>query len=159
MRGRSRSWCIVTSANCSVICGRYLGGAAIAEDAFQATFLQVHLKRDQFEAERSFRPWLYTIATHQAIDAQRRDRRHHLTSLNGIGSSNDDIESPIPLADSLVSREPDAAANAECDERSQWIGRAIGQLPEPLRATVLLVYYQGLKYREAAEVLGFPWER
>src|ERR1700683_697687 len=42
---------------------RYLGDAALAEDAFQATFLQVHLKRDQFEEGRKFRPWLYTIAT------------------------------------------------------------------------------------------------
>src|SRR4051812_4797069 len=52
---------------------RYLGDAAMAEDAFQATFLQVHLKRDQFEEGRKVRPWLYTIATHQSIDAQRRN--------------------------------------------------------------------------------------
>src|SRR5690242_1002358 len=47
---------------------RYLGDATMAEDAFQATFLQVHLKCDQFEQGRRFRPWLYTIATNQAID-------------------------------------------------------------------------------------------
>src|SRR3989304_2158430 len=54
---------------------RYLGDAGMAEDAFQATFLQVHLKCDQFAEGRRFRPWLYTIATNQAIDAQRRNRR------------------------------------------------------------------------------------
>ncbi len=42
---------------------RYLSDATLAEDAFQATFLQVHLKLDQFDTERTFRPWLYTIAT------------------------------------------------------------------------------------------------
>src|SRR5690606_19500070 len=47
---------------------RYLGDAEIAEDVFQATFLQIHLKREQFEEGRRFRPWLYTIATNQAID-------------------------------------------------------------------------------------------
>src|SRR5262249_776564 len=61
---------------------RYLGDASMAEDAFQATFLQVHLKCDQFEAGRRFRPWLYTIATNQAIDAQRRNKRHRNISLD-----------------------------------------------------------------------------
>jgi len=42
---------------------RYLGDATAAEDAFQATFLQVHLKCQQFEPGRKVRPWLYTIAT------------------------------------------------------------------------------------------------
>src|SRR5258708_1192776 len=47
---------------------RYLGQAEMAEDAFQQTFLQVHLKCEAFEQGRKFRPWLYTIATNQAID-------------------------------------------------------------------------------------------
>ncbi|MFM7033746.1 MAG: RNA polymerase sigma factor, partial [Planctomycetia bacterium] len=46
---------------------RYLGSTEMAEDVFQATFLQVHLKKEQFEEGRRFRPWLYTIATNQAI--------------------------------------------------------------------------------------------
>src|SRR5262245_20620765 len=64
---------------------RYLGSAEMAEDAFQAAFLQIHLKRDQFEPGRKFRPWLYTIATNQAIDAQRRNRRHKMVSLDRVG--------------------------------------------------------------------------
>ena len=54
----------------------YLGDAQMAEDAFQTTFLQVHLKCSQFDPDRKVRPWLYTVATNQAIDAQRRNRRH-----------------------------------------------------------------------------------
>ena len=61
---------------------RYLGDAAMAEDAFQGTFLQIHLKCGQFEPGRKFRPWLYTIATNQAIDAQRRNKRHRMVSLD-----------------------------------------------------------------------------
>jgi len=61
---------------------RYLGSAEMAEDVFQLTFLQVHLKREGFEEGRRFRPWLYAIATNQAIDAQRRDRRHRMVSLD-----------------------------------------------------------------------------
>ena len=48
---------------------RYLGDETLAEDVFQNTFLQVYLKSGQFEAGRAVRPWLYAIATNQAIDA------------------------------------------------------------------------------------------
>src|SRR5688500_956113 len=66
---------------------RYLGDAEMADDAFQAAFLQVHLKCGQFEEGRAFRPWLYTIATNQAIDAQRRNRRHRMASLDRSSSA------------------------------------------------------------------------
>src|SRR6188474_1311097 len=69
---------------------RYLGDTQLAEDAFQATFLQVHLKCGQFETERRFRPWLYTIATNQAIDAQRRNKRHRSVSLDRSGPGEGD---------------------------------------------------------------------
>lgn len=62
---------------------RYLGNAEHAEDAFQATFLQLHLKCDQFQEGRRLRPWLYMIATNKAIDLQRRNKRHQILSLNG----------------------------------------------------------------------------
>ena len=52
----------------------HLGSREAAEDVFQQTFLQIHLKCDQFEAGRKVRPWLYTIATNQAIDYQRQQR-------------------------------------------------------------------------------------
>jgi RNA polymerase sigma-70 factor (ECF subfamily) len=134
---------------------RYLGDAEMAEDVFQAAFLQVHLKRDQFEEGRSFRPWLYTIATNQSIDAQRRNRRHRILSLDRRGESQEGGEAG-PLVDLLVSGEPEAGVNLERDERRQWIRQAVHNLPEQLRGAVILVYYQGIKYREAAEVLGIP---
>src|SRR6516162_154892 len=60
---------------------RYLGDASLAEDVFQNTFLQLYLKSAQYEAGRPVRPWLYTIATRQAIDALRRQNRHAVVSL------------------------------------------------------------------------------
>ncbi len=135
---------------------RYLNDATMAEDVFQATFLQLHLKADQFEEGRKVRPWLYTIATNQAIDAQRRNRRHKMVSLDRRGhheAGRDDVGSLVEL---LTSREPGVAANLEGEERRAWVRKAIEQLPEALREAVLLVYYQGLKYREAADVLGIP---
>jgi RNA polymerase sigma-70 factor (ECF subfamily) len=133
---------------------RYLGDAALAEDAFQATFLQVHLKADQFEAGRKVRPWLYTVATNQAIDAQRRNRRHRAVSLDRrTAGESDELGSLLQL---LESKEAAPEARMESDERSRWTQQAVADLPETLRAAVTLIYYQGLKYREAAEVLDVP---
>lgn len=133
---------------------RYTGSAEMAEDAFQATFLQVHLKCDQFEPSRKVRPWLYAIATNQAIDAQRRNRRHRVASLDRINSRHD--EDLGKLMDLLVSEEPDPYAAADAQEEQHWVRREIDGLPDHLRAVIGLVYFQGMKYREAAEALSIP---
>lgn len=133
---------------------RYLGDAELAEDTFQATFLQVYLKRDQFEEGRKFRPWLYAVATNQAIDAQRRNRRHRMISLDRRSSG--DEQEAGKLADMLVSATPDPAEGAFGGEQREWVREAVDRLPETLRSVVHLVYYQGLKYRDAADALGLP---
>jgi RNA polymerase sigma-70 factor (ECF subfamily) len=134
---------------------RYLGDAPMAEDAFQATFLQVHLKCDQFEEGRKFRPWLYTIATNQAIDAQRRNKRHKSVSLdrNTRPEGSDDVRT---LMDLLESREPAPEERLESAHDREWVRAAVEGLPDGLREAVNLVYYQGLKYREAADILDIP---
>jgi len=133
---------------------RYLGNAAMAEDAFQSCFLQVHLKCHQFEADRKVRPWLYTIATHQAIDSQRRNKRHRMISLDRKSTvEQDDLGSLMEL---LVSSEPEPTSRIETEERRRWIEQAVAELPDALRSAVTLIYYQGLKYREAAEALKVP---
>lgn len=134
---------------------RYLGDEGQAEDAFQSAFLQVHLKAKQFEAERKFRPWLYTIATHQAIDAQRRNKRHRLVSLDRRNTAEGE-EGVGALMDLLETKGQGPAAEFEAGERGRWVRRAVDALPDPLKAAVTLIYYQGLKYREAADVLGVP---
>ncbi len=134
---------------------RYLGDAEIAEDVFQSTFLQVHLKRDQFEEGRRFRPWLYTIATNQAIDCQRRTRRHRMVSLDQmVGDAGSDP--PGKLSDFLVSSDQDPLTHASEQERGEWVQGAMDRLSDQMRHVIHLVYYQGLKYREAAEVLSIP---
>jgi RNA polymerase sigma-70 factor, ECF subfamily len=132
---------------------RYLGDPGMAEDAFQATFLQVHLKCDQFEEGRRFRPWLYTIATNQAIDAQRRNRRHRMVSLDRVGIEGEEVGK---LVDLLVSSDEDPADHALHFERGDWVREALGELSDQMRSVVQLVYYEGMKYREAAEVLSIP---
>lgn len=131
---------------------RYLGNAEMAEDVFQATFLQVYLKRDRFEQGRRFRPWLYTIATNQAIDAQRRNRRHRMASLDQNATEDDGGG----LMEILSAEGPTAIEHLEEEEAKAWVRGAVDNLPENLRVALVLVYHQGMKYREAADVLGIP---
>jgi RNA polymerase sigma-70 factor, ECF subfamily len=133
----------------------YLGNAEMAEDVFQQTFLQVHLKCEQFEPGRKVRPWLYTIATNQAIDAQRRNRRHRAASLNRVGRDSMEGEAGS-LADLLGGSELDPADGVDAAEQSDALRRAVDALPESTRQVVMLIYFQGLKYREAAEILDLP---
>jgi RNA polymerase sigma-70 factor (ECF subfamily) len=133
---------------------RFLGNEAMAEDAFQATFMQVHLKCHLFDGERKVRPWLYTVATNQAIDIQRRNRRHRLVSLDRPNRvQNDELGSLINLLDG---READPSDRLELHERREWVRQAVAALPEQLRTAVRLVYFRGMKYREAADELSVP---
>jgi RNA polymerase sigma-70 factor (ECF subfamily) len=134
---------------------RYLGDAELAEDAFQATFLQVHLKCSSFEMDRRFRPWLYTIATNQAIDAQRRNKRHRMVSLDRSGPS-DDGDDAAKLANLLVAASATPMQQVSEAERGHWLREALDELPESYRQVLNLVYFQGLKYREAADALAIP---
>jgi RNA polymerase sigma-70 factor (ECF subfamily) len=133
---------------------RYLGDAALAEDAFQATFLQVHRKGHLFDAGRKFRPWLYTVATNRAIDLQRRNKRHQAVSLNRSARAENSENGS--LIDLLASGESGPGEHFETAERSEWVRRAVASLPEPLQQVVSLVYFRGMKYREAADELQVP---
>src|SRR6476469_3756959 len=133
---------------------RFLGSQVMAEDAFQATFVQVHLKCHLYDADRKVRPWLYTVATNQAIDIQRRNRRHRLVSLDRPNRvQHDELGS---LVDVLSGREGEPVSDLETGERKEWIRRAVAALPEQLRSAVKLVYFRGMKYREAADELEVP---
>ncbi len=134
---------------------RYLGSNEMAEDAFQATFLQVHLKCDQFQADRRFRPWLYTIATNQAIDARRRNKRHRMVSLEA-NAEHDVFDESGRMADILESSERDPMDDCVDAERRELVRHTLDQLPESMYSVLHLVYFQGMKYREAAEVLDLP---
>ncbi len=134
---------------------RYVGDATLAEDVFQNTFLKVYEKLDQYEQGRPFRPWLYTIATHQAVDTLRRQNRRKAVSLDRHGSSG--LESDqSSLADLLVARDESPQDAMSREEQKQALRQAVEELPELYRQVMLLAYYQEMKYKDIAEVLGVP---
>ena len=133
---------------------RYLGNAEMAEDVFQTTFLAVHLKADTSEEGRRFRPWLYSIATNAAIDARRRNRKHTRLSLDTPREQDhEEVGRWINLLESEGLDPEDAAIR---DEQMKLVRRTLDQLPERFVTLVHLVYFQGMRYKEAAEVLDIP---
>jgi RNA polymerase sigma-70 factor (ECF subfamily) len=134
---------------------RYLGDGSLAEDVFQNTFLQLYLKSGQYEAGRPVRPWLYTIATHQAIDALRRNSRHQAVSLEQRREEATEGELRT-LLETLEVRGPGPLELASEAERRERVRASVDRLPDFLRQVLLLAYYQGLKYREIADILGIP---
>jgi RNA polymerase sigma-70 factor (ECF subfamily) len=134
---------------------RYLGDGCLAEDVFQNTFLQLHLKSAQYEVGRRVRPWLYTIATHQAVDALRRNGRHQAVSLEQTRDAGPDGEADS-LASNLEGRCLDPFETASGNEQAERVRAAVELLPAFLKQVLILAYYQGMKYREVADVMGIP---
>jgi RNA polymerase sigma-70 factor (ECF subfamily) len=132
---------------------RYLNDHTLAEDVFQNTFLQVFVKRKQYEPGRPVRPWLYAIATNQAIDALRRQGRHPTLSLEQPEGA--DPEQATWLT-GLEANGPGPLDLLATEERRERIRASVERLPDLLRPVLLLAYYQGLKYREIADILGIP---
>jgi RNA polymerase sigma-70 factor (ECF subfamily) len=133
---------------------RYLRNTQLAEEAFQNAFARVYQKRDYFTPDRRFRPWLYSIATNQAVDELRKEGRHQAASLDQKRTEGESGQ--LSLLDLLEAATPSPYEQMETEERRAWTRRAIDDLPDYLRVVVLLVYFQGMKYREAAEILDIP---
>src|SRR5690606_26174709 len=110
---------------------------------------------DQFDSSRRFRPWLYAIATNQAIDVQRRLKRHRMVSLDTSAGGEGDHRTRS-WADKLVGEVLDPLDIAGGREEGHWVREAVAGLGDSLERVIQLVYFQGLKYREAADVLGIP---
>ena len=119
---------------------RFVEDPSLADDVFQATFLHCTSRAGQYEEGRPVRPWLYTIATHQAIDALRRAGRRPTASLDQAGDEGGEERS---LTDLLESREPNPLEQSQAEERKAILHGWVDRLPEFLRQVVILGYFQG----------------
>jgi RNA polymerase sigma-70 factor (ECF subfamily) len=129
---------------------RYTHDGSLAEDVSQAALARLAQYCRRFLPGHRVRPWLYSIATHLAIDALRRAGRRPATSLDA--EHGDDAR----LIDILIGRSEDPSAHLEQEEASEWLHCALTQLPDYMREAIDLVYFRGLKYSEAAARLGIP---
>lgn len=134
---------------------RYLGDDDLADDVFQNTFVQVYLKIGQYEPGRPVRPWLYAIATNQAIDALRRRNRRADQRADAATIADEDGQ-PRPLFELLPAPGDGPPDSADRAEQRELVRAAVDRLPDLLRQVVILAYFQGLKYRDVADALDIP---
>ena len=135
---------------------RYLRNRELAEDTFQTTFMTVYQKAETFEEGKRFKPWLYAIATNQAIDASRKRKRRQTISLENEWDSGESSAKAGSLRDALESNNEKPDSSAMMDEKKVQVRKAIDTLPENLRQVLLLAYFHEFKYQEISEVLEIP---
>ena len=117
----------------------YVGQKAAAEDITQNACIKLANSLDQFRFDAAFTTWLYRLVINTAKDYLKVQNRKHSR------------EGGTLYEDAVMATAPDDQ-EALAEQREAL--RAIGDLPDDLRETVILVCWHGLTHKEAAEVLG-----
>jgi RNA polymerase sigma-70 factor (ECF subfamily) len=133
---------------------RFLGDRAAAEDVFQETFLQVHQSADQFDPQRRFRPWLFTIAANKARDLIRSQSRRPTNPLQASISPGDDDSGEFIDLMQAVSTMP--SEPMEREELQQQVQKTVMGMPEHLREILLLSYFHQFPYKQIGDILDIP---
>ena len=118
--------------------------AHLAEDLTQETFAAAWAHIGSFNGESALGTWLHRIACRKFADAVRSGLARRRES--GASDAVDGVRSP--------NRGPLEAAVA--DEQERRLMRAVDALDDADRELVVLHYFQGLSFREMAQVLGRP---
>jgi RNA polymerase sigma-70 factor (ECF subfamily) len=133
---------------------RFLGDRAAAEDVFQETFLQVHQSVDQFDPQRRFRPWLFTIAANKARDLRRSQARRPVNALQATVSPTDEESGEFIDLMQAVENLPEKPL--ERAELQQLVQKAVMSMPDHLRQILLLSYFHEFPYKQISEILDIP---
>lgn len=129
---------------------RMLSSTEDAQDLFQETFLRVFRHAGRFDSARSFRPWLYSIATNLVRNTYRSRKYRETVPLDRP----DDAGGSLAARLAGRSRLPPEAAQRE--ESRRIVNRAVSELPAKGRAALVLYYYQGLSYEDVSQTLEIP---
>ena len=116
------------------------GARDVADDLVQATCVRALERAEQFQLGTRLDRWLFTILRSIWLN-ELRSRRVRM----GGGF--------VDASEALVF---DGSHEIETNIFAAQVLKEVGGLPEAQRETVLLVYVEGLSYREAAEVLSAP---
>ena len=118
----------------------------VAEDIFQDTFIKVirTLKRNAYNEEGKFLPWVMRIAHNLVIDYFRKNNR-----MPKFDNSNDF---------SIFSVLSDGDLNAEKriikEQVENDVRRLVDELPEDQREVLLMRIYKDMSFKEISEVTG-----
>jgi len=118
----------------------------VAEDLFQETFLKTihHLRKDGYEEQGKFLPWVLRIAHNLCIDHFRKIKQQvKITLPNG-----DDFFSQLTC--------PEAHAESSCirQQTGHTVQQMVDQLPQEQKEVVVLRVYGELSFKEIADITG-----
>ena len=122
------------------LCYRMLGDSGEAEDAAQEAFLRAYNQLSTYDPARSFKTWLFSIASHHCID---RLRKRRLTWL----SLEDENLPPHPAL-----QEPTAGPEEQSVRREQHhaVQGLLAELAPEDRNVIVMRYWYDLSYEEIA---------
>ncbi len=130
------------------LCERLLGDPEEARDATQDVFLKVYRKAGEVRPQGQIYTWLYRIAVNHCLNRLRRRRL-----IRFLRFETNPEEPDAPSFDPPDTG-PDPAAALETRQRWQATRKVIAKLPDNQRAVLILARFEGLSYRQIAEVLG-----
>jgi RNA polymerase sigma-70 factor, ECF subfamily len=123
---------------------KIVNNRAEAEELAQDVFLRIYRARHSYEPRARFSAWLYRIATNVGLKAAGRNRR----SPFGFGPNK------ITRKEEVRAREPDAEQKLVESEMGKVIRQIIRGLPKNEKIAIILRRYEGLSYKEIADVMN-----
>ncbi len=119
-----------------------------AADLAQETFVRVYQNRAKFDASHKFSTWLYVIATNLVKSRYRYRSRHPQVSLDAENEATGES-----FRESVPENNPTPSESLQGAERAEAVRKAVGQLPEELRAPLILSEYEELSHAEIGAIL------
>jgi len=134
-----------------------IGDRSRVEALGQEAFLRIFKDARSYQYPRSFPTWFYTIVRNLCKNELRWRSRHPTVSIEeGAATRPDRDTSSFRIADGLASKAADPLERMAGDELAGKLQEALYGLPEQEYELLILKWFQGLKYREIAEVVGMP---
>lgn len=128
---------------------RTLGREEEARDVVQEAFMRAYRGLRGFKGEAKFSSWLYRITLNLCRDWIRRERRAPLVAVpEGVD--------PVDLADRQAAPTESVEDLVARREMSKAVARAMAELPDEQRTTILLKEYHGLTFQEIADMQSCP---
>lgn len=131
---------------------RYVGHRQRAEDVLQETWLKVVRSSSEWQPRARFTTWVYTIARNLCVDSARKESFRKTESLDAPMGPDDDGRALGELVPDEGGAGPDRAAHNV--RLRPILERALQSLPAEQREVFLLREYQGIGFKEIAEVTG-----
>ncbi len=112
----------------------------VSEDLVQAVFERILKYRDTFSDDKAFASWMFGIARNLHLDYYKTQKREHL-SVESIDFETLQLESTVQPQEIEV-------------EFDQWlVKKALSRLEPDKKQVLILSRYEGLRYREIAEIM------